>query len=91
MRTNGLYLRMLSYIKPVWIVLTISITGLIILSASNTGFLATIKRVTDDGFVNTKPDNSFYLPCLLIGLLAIRALAGFISSYSMRWVGRKVI
>lgn len=91
MRANSLYLRMLSYIKPVWIALTISITGLIILSASNTGFLATIKTVTDDGFVNTKPGNSFYLPCLLIGLLAIRALAGFISSYSMRWVGRKVI
>ncbi len=86
-----LYLRMLAYIKPVWLVFTISIISLIVLSATNTGFLATIKTVTDDGFVNTNPSKAVYLPFLLIGLLALRALAGFTSSYTMRWVGRKVI
>ncbi len=91
MNPEWLFLRMLVYIKPVWAVFTVSILSLMVLSASNTGFLATIKTVTDDGFVNAKPENAVYLPCLLIGLLAIRAFAGFISSYTMRWVGRKII
>ncbi|MGJ8619809.1 MAG: lipid A export permease/ATP-binding protein MsbA [Methylophilaceae bacterium] len=91
MNPKWLYLRMLAYIKPVWLVFTISIISLIVLSATNTGFLATIKTVTDDGFVNTNPSKAVYLPFLLIGLLALRALAGFTSSYTMRWVGRKVI
>ncbi|MFV1922576.1 MAG: lipid A export permease/ATP-binding protein MsbA [Methylotenera sp.] len=90
-QTPRLTFRILNYIKPVWVVFCISVISLIVLSASNTGFLAVIKTVTDEGFVNKKTSSTFYLPSLLISLLAIRALAGFISSYSMRWVGRKVI
>lgn len=89
--TKKLYLRMLSYVKPQWAIFSISIIALIILSATNTGFLATIKTVTDDGFVNTNTHNTYHLPLMLIGLLSIRALSGFTSTYSMRWVGRKVI
>ena len=86
-----LYWRMLNYIKPHWLIFSISIIALIILSATNTGFLATIKTVTDEGFVNTQQSNHALLPLLLIGLLSLRALSGFISAYTMRWVGRKVI
>ncbi|MCH9848821.1 MAG: lipid A export permease/ATP-binding protein MsbA [Betaproteobacteria bacterium] len=82
---------MLNYVKPHWLIFSISIIALIILSATNTGFLATIKTVTDEGFVNTQQSNHALLPLLLIGLLSLRALAGFISAYTMRWVGRKVI
>jgi ATP-binding cassette, subfamily B, bacterial MsbA len=86
-----LYLRMLSYVKPHWAVFSISMFALMILSTTNTGFLAAIKTVTDQGFVNADKHNNTLLPLMLIGLLSIRALAGFISSYTMRWVGRKVI
>ena len=86
-----LYWRMLNYVKPHWLIFSISIIALIILSATNTGFLATIKTVTDEGFVNTQQSNHALLPLLLIGLLSLRALSGFISAYTMRWVGRKVI
>jgi ATP-binding cassette, subfamily B, bacterial MsbA len=89
--TKTLYLRMLNYVKPHWILFSISILALIILSATNTGFLATIKTVTDEGFVNTSSENSLYLPFMLFGLLSLRAFAGFTSTYTMRWVGRKVI
>jgi ATP-binding cassette, subfamily B, bacterial MsbA len=86
-----LYLRMLNYVKPQWLIFSLSILALIILSATNTGFLATIKTVTDEGFVNTDTHNSVFLPLMLIGLLSLRAFSGFISTYAMRWVGRKVI
>lgn len=86
-----LYWRMLNYVKPYWLIFGISILALIILSATNTGFLATIKTVTDEGFTTSHEHNSVLLPLMLIGLLSLRALSAFVSSYSMRWVGRKVI
>jgi subfamily B ATP-binding cassette protein MsbA len=92
-KLNGrdLYLRLLAYAKNYWFVLSISIFSLIILSLTNTGFLATIKMVTDEGFVNSDSNKHSLLPILLFGLLCIRGFAGFISSFSMRWVGRKVV
>lgn len=86
-----LYLRMLVYVKQQWVVFSISLLALVILSATNTGFLATIKMVTDEGFVNTDTHNRIFLPLMLIGLLALRAFSGFTSTFAMRWVGRKVI
>jgi subfamily B ATP-binding cassette protein MsbA len=92
-KLNGraLYLRLLTYAKSHWLVLSISIFSLIILSLTNTGFLATIKIVTDEGFVNNDSNKHSLLPLLLFGLLSLRGLAGFISSFTMRWVGRKVV
>jgi ATP-binding cassette, subfamily B, bacterial MsbA len=91
LNAKTLHLRMLMYVKQQWIVFSISILALMILSATNTGFLATIKMVTDEGFVNTDTHNRIFLPFMLIGLLALRAISGFTSSFAMRWVGRKVI
>ena len=91
-RAKDLYLRLLKYALPYKLMFLLSIIALIVLSATNTGFLATIKTVTDEGFAsNATQYNAFYLPALLFGLIAIRAVSGFISSYSMRWVGRRVV
>lgn len=89
--TKALFLRMLGYVKQHWLVFGISIFALVVLSATNTGFLATIKTVTDEGFVNTDTHNSLFLPLMLVGLLTLRAVSGFTSTFTMRWVGRKVI
>lgn len=89
--TKTLFLRVLKYVKQQWLVFSLSIFALVILSATNTGFLATIKMVTDEGFVNQNTNKSIYLPFMLIALLALRAISGFVSSFAMRWVGRSVI
>jgi len=68
-----------------------SIIAMVILSVTNTGFLAVIKQVTDEGFVKQNPSKLNFLPLMLFGLLATRALAGFVSNFSMRWVSRKVV
>lgn len=85
------YLRLLEYTKPHWMVFAISILALIVLSATNTGFLATIKLVTDEGFVAADSDKRSYLPLMLTGLLSLRALSGFVSNFTLRWVGRRVV
>ncbi|SNR66186.1 ATP-binding cassette, subfamily B, MsbA [Methylobacillus rhizosphaerae] len=86
-----LYLRVLKYATRYWFVFLISVIALVTYSATNTGFLATIKMVTDEGFVKQDSTKLSLLPFMLFGLLAIRAFAGFISSFAMRWVARRVV
>ncbi len=69
----------------------LSLVALAIYSATNTGFLAAIKVITDQGFVHQNPHKLHILPVLLFGLLAIRALTGFMSDFCMRWVSRRVV
>lgn len=88
---KALYLRLLRYAAKYWGVFAISVTSLVILSATNTGFLATIKMVTDEGFVRQDSSKLSLLPLMLFGLLALRALAGFVSAFAMRWVARRVV
>jgi subfamily B ATP-binding cassette protein MsbA len=86
-----LYLRVLAYAWQHWPVFLLSIAALATFSATNTGFLASIKMVTDQGFVQRDPAKLSMLPWMLFGLLALRATAGFVSSFSMRWVARRVV
>ncbi len=86
-----LYLRLLRYAWKYKLVFALGIFSLIILSATNTGFLATIKQVTDEGFVKQSPEKMVFLPLILFGLMALRAIAGFFSNFSMRWVARRIV
>jgi len=86
-----LYLRLLRYAWRHWPVFLLSIVSLAIYSATNTGFLAAIKMVTDQGFVNQSKDKLSLLPWVLFGLLATRAFCGFLSAFSMRWLARHVV
>ena len=86
-----IYSRIFNYaLKYKW-TLSISIFSLIILALTNTGFLALIKKITDEGFVEQASNASIFLPIALIILMTIRALSGFVSGYSMRWVSRKIV
>ena len=86
-----IYLRLLKYTFRYKWVLILSITFLLVLAATNTGFLALIKKITDDGLVQQSAEASVFLPLALIALMTIRALSGYIASYSMRWVSRKIV
>ncbi|MSP86654.1 MAG: lipid A export permease/ATP-binding protein MsbA [Methylotenera sp.] len=86
-----LYMWLFGYAWKYKVVFLGGIFALIVLSATNTAFLATIKQVTDEGFVKQSAGKVGYLPFMLFGLLAMRALFGFISSFSMRWIARRIV
>lgn len=88
---TAIYKRLFKYAWRYKAVFGISVLALVVLSATNTGFLAAIKQVTDEGFVNKEPGKLAWLPLILFGMLALRALAGFVSTYAMRWVARRVV
>lgn len=86
-----LYLRLFRYAWRYKYVFMASILSLVVLSASNTGFLALIKEVTDEGFVKKTADKKLLLPVMLFGLMIIRGVAGYVSIYTMRSVARRVV
>ncbi|MGB4811528.1 MAG: lipid A export permease/ATP-binding protein MsbA [Methylophilaceae bacterium] len=86
-----LYRRLFRYAWKYKTVFIIGILALIVLSATNTAFLASIKQVTDEGFDKQPADKVTYLPFMLFGLMAIRALSGFTAGFSIRWVARRVV
>lgn len=86
-----LCLRLFRYAWRYKYVFVTSILSLVILSASNTGFLALIKEVTDEGFVKKSSAQTFLLPLMIFGLMVIRGVAGFVSVYTMRTVARRVV
>ncbi|OIQ82468.1 lipid A export ATP-binding/permease protein MsbA [mine drainage metagenome] len=88
---KALYLRLLGYAWRRWQVFLLSVVALSVYAATNTGFLAAIKMVTDQGFVHRNPEKIGFLPWVLFGLLATRALCGFLSGFSMRWISRRVV
>ena len=86
-----LYLRLFRYAWQYKFVFLITIVSTTLLSLSDTAFLALIKKVTDDGFVKKSAHLLYMLPLQLFLLMALRAVADFVSEYSMRWVARRVI
>jgi len=89
--TQALYLRLIGYAWKYRLVFLLSILGMAVLAATNTAFLAAIKRITDHGFVHPNPAKLHALPWMLFGLLTVRAVAGFTANFSMRWVSRRVV
>lgn len=85
-----LYKRLFRYAWRYKFVFLAAILSLAIVSVSNTGFLALIKRVTDDGLVGKSESSLYILPLMIFALMTIRGLAGFASTYSTRVVARRV-
>ena len=85
------YLRLFKYALKYKIILIISIICIFFQALTNTGFLALIKKVTDEGFSNYSDISSLFFPAVLLLLILARAISRFISSYALRWVARKVV
>lgn len=85
-----LYKRLIRYAWRYKYVFLVAILSLATVSVTNTGFLALIKRVTDDGLVAKSEANIFLLPLMIFGLMTVRGLAGFASAYFTRVVARRV-
>lgn len=88
---KAIYLRLFRYAWKYKYIFMTSILSLVVLSISNTGFLALIKEVTDEGFVKKSADKTLLLPFMLFALMVIRGVAGFVSVYTMRVVARGVV
>jgi len=85
------YLRVFKYALTYKLILTLSVIAIVIAALADTSFLALLKKITDEGFVSNPNNLTSLIPLILIFIVLIRAFARFFSSYSLRWVSRKIV
>ena len=86
-----LYRRLLRYVIPYKGIFAGAVVAMAISAAAEAGFAALIKDIMDRGLVEPDADFIKLIPWLIVGVMLVRAIAGFIGSYCMSWVGRQVI
>jgi subfamily B ATP-binding cassette protein MsbA len=85
------YMRLFKYALTYKLILIFSIVAIVITALADTSFLALLKKITDEGFVSNSNNITSIIPLILIFIVLIRACARFFSSYSLRWVSRKIV
>ena len=85
------YIRLFKYALTHKLILIFSIFAIVITALADTSFLALLKKITDEGFVSNPNNLTSLIPLILIFIVLIRACARFFSSYSLRWVSRKIV
>ena len=88
---KDVYLRLFKYALTYKLILIFGIVAIVIAALADTSFLALLKKITDEGFVSNPNNLTSLIPIILILIVLIRACARFISSYSLRWVSRKIV
>ncbi|AHE98870.1 lipid A export permease/ATP-binding protein MsbA [Thioalkalivibrio paradoxus] len=85
------YRRLLSYAFQYWPLLIIATVTMVIMAMTEAGFAALMKPLMDESFGVDESDFARWIPLLLIVLFAVRGVAEFGATYSMRYVGRQVV
>jgi subfamily B ATP-binding cassette protein MsbA len=85
------YRRLLGYAKPYWKPFSLSILGMLIYAATEPVFAAMMQPLLDGSFVDRDINVVRAMPVILVALFIVRGIAGFVNTYFLKWVGRKVV
>lgn len=85
------YRRLMGYARPYWRMFALSIVGMLFYAATEPAFAAMMKPLLDGTFIERDMDTVRLMPILLIGIFLVRGVAGFVNSYCLSWVGRRVV
>ncbi len=83
--------RLLRYLAPHWPVLLLGISGMAIYAASQLGFTILVRPLVDETFVEHDPWVITWMPLAIVAVFLIRGVAEFTYTFSMQWIGRRVV
>lgn len=90
--SRQLYARLMGYVRPYWVAISLSLLATMVLAATDPMFPALLKPMLDNGF---KSEGGFEHPILIplgiIGVFFVRGIFNFLSSYGFAWVSNRVI
>jgi len=86
-----IYLRLAAYALKHWKYLIIAFVGLVIAGATVPLFAMYMRPLLDGTFMNKDPEIIKWAPFALLLIFFLRGVSGFMSSYSMEWIGRSVV
>lgn len=90
-RSSELYLRLLGYVRPFWRVFAVSVVAMAVVAASEPALPALMKPLLDGTFVDRDPRIIQLMPIAILVLFAIRGVASYVGTYTLSWVGNKVV
>ncbi|MFT5574014.1 MAG: subfamily B ATP-binding cassette protein MsbA [Cryomorphaceae bacterium] len=85
------YLRLLKYLWRHKSVLAVAIIFMILTALSEASFAALLEKIVNEGFVDADEWYLKWLALILFGMIILRAIFGYLSSYAMARAGRHVI
>lgn len=86
-----IYRRLMTYVNPYWRMFSFSVLGMLVFATTEPVFAAMMKPLIDGSFVDRNPETVRIMPMLLVALFLVRGIAGFINTYCLSWVGRRVV
>lgn len=86
-----IYLRLLQYARPHWRFFLLGVIGMIGFAVADVGFIALMRPLLDESFVQRDAATIARMPWLILLLFLLRGAAAYTSAYGMAAVGRQVI
>lgn len=83
--------RLWTYIRLYKAGLVVAVIALIVNAVSDTYMISLLKPLLDEGFGDAESDFLVILPFIILGVMFIRGLSGFVSSYCLSWVSGNVV
>ena len=85
------YKRLLQYVLPYRRQFIIAVVGMVGYAITDTAFAALMKPMLDGSFVDQNESAIIMVPLMILGIFALRGVAGFASTYYIAWIGWRVI
>ncbi|MGF1721292.1 lipid A ABC transporter ATP-binding protein/permease MsbA [Vibrio kyushuensis] len=83
--------RLWTYIRLYKAGLAVSVVALVINAVADTYMLSLLKPLLDEGFGDAESSFLRTLPLIIFGMMFIRGLSGFVSTYCLSWVSGNVV
>lgn len=83
--------RLWTYIRDYKIGLVVASIALVLNAVSDTYMISLLKPLLDEGFGSAESDFLRKLPFIIFGVMLVRSLSGFISTYCLSWVSGNVV
>ncbi|ROV58270.1 lipid A ABC transporter ATP-binding protein/permease MsbA [Vibrio ponticus] len=83
--------RLWVYIRVYKLGLTAAVIALVINAIADTYMVSLLKPLLDEGFGNAESDFLKILPFIIFGMMIVRGLSGFVSTYCLSWVSGNVV
>ncbi len=81
-----LYKRLLQYVKPHWAMVLVMLLATGIYSATNAVYVAQLKTIIDEGFINNDMNAIIVTIAILVIVTFVRGIGLFVSNYTSRRV-----
>jgi len=83
--------RLWTYIRLYKAGLSVAIVALVINAVADTYMVSLLKPLLDEGFGDAESNFLRILPFIIFGMMLLRGVSGFVSSYCLSWVSGNVV